>query len=91
MPVAHFRFYAELNAFLPPERRFAEFADGFPDGATVQDRIESIGVPHTAIALILVNGEPVDFAWPVRDGDRIGVYPAFEAFDISGLTRVRPR
>jgi len=47
MPVAHFRFYAELNDFLPPERRFTEFAYGFLDVAPVKDRIESFGVPHT--------------------------------------------
>lgn len=90
MPVAHFRFYAELNDFLPPERRFIEFAYGFLDVATVKDRIESFGVPHTEVDLILVNGQSVDFAYRVQDGDRISVYPVFEAFDIAGLTRLRP-
>ncbi len=45
MTVANFRFYAELNNFLLPERRFTEFAYGFLDVATVKDRIESFGVP----------------------------------------------
>ena len=53
--VATFRFYAELNDFLLPERRFAEFAHGFLDVATVKDRLESFGVPHTEVDLILVN------------------------------------
>jgi hypothetical protein len=90
MPVANFRFYAELNDFLLPERRFTEFAYGFLDVATVKDRIESFGVPHTEVDLILVNGQSVDFAYRVQDGDRISVYPVFEAFDIAGLTRLRP-
>lgn len=90
MPVANFRFYAELNDFLAPERRFTEFAYAFLDAATVKDRIESFGVPHTEVDLILVNGQPVGFACRVQDGDRISVYPVFEAFDISGLTRLRP-
>ncbi len=90
MLVAHFRFYAELNDFLPPERRFAEFAYDFLDVAAVKDRIESFGVPHTEVDLILANSEPVDFAYRVRDGDRISVYPVFEAFDIGGLSRLRP-
>ena len=90
MPVANFRFYAELNDFLPPERRFTEFAHSFLDVATVKDRIESFGVPHTEIDLILVNGQSVDFAYRVRDGDRISVYPVFEAFEIAGLSRLRP-
>ena len=90
MPVANFRFYAELNEFLLPERRFTEFAYGFLDVATVKGCIESLGVPHTGVDLILVNGQSVDFACRVRDGDRISVYPAFQAFDIAGLTRLRP-
>ena len=90
MPVAHFRCYAELNDFLPPERRFTEFAYDFLDVATVKDRIESFGVPHTEVDLILVNGQSVDFTYRVQDADRISVYPVFEAFDIGGLTRLRP-
>jgi hypothetical protein len=90
MPVANFRFYVELNDFLLPEHRFTEFAYGFLDVATVKDRIESFGVPHTEVDLILVNGQSVDFAYRVQDGDRISVYPVFEAFDIAGLSRLRP-
>jgi len=91
MPVANFRFYAGLNDFLPPERRFTEFADGFLDAATVKDCIASFGVPHTQVDLILVNGQSVDFAYRVRDGDRISVYPVFETFDIAGVTRLQPQ
>jgi uncharacterized protein with PIN domain len=90
MAQARFRFYAELNDFLPPARRYAEFACEFLDIATVKDRIESFGVPHTEVDLILVNGEPVDFASRVRDGDRVSVYPVFESFDIAPLARLRP-
>jgi hypothetical protein len=90
MPVANFRFYAELNDFLLPERRFTEFAYDFLDVATVKHRIESFGVPHTEVDLILVNGQSVDFGYRVQHGDRISVYPVFEAFDIAGLTRLRP-
>jgi uncharacterized protein len=90
MNQAAFRFYAELNDFLPPPRRFTEFRHDFLDIATVKGFIESFGVPHTEVDLILVNGEPVDFSYHVRDGDRISVYPVFEAFDIAPLARLRP-
>jgi uncharacterized protein with PIN domain len=90
MPRAQFRFYAELNDFLPPERRFVPFDYDFLDVATVKDRVESFGVPHTEIDLILANGEPVDFNYRVQDGDRISVYPVFEAFDIAPVNRLRP-
>jgi Mut7-C ubiquitin len=61
----------------------------FLDVATVKDRSESFGVPHTEVDLILVNGQSVDFACRLQDGDRISVYPVFEAFDIAELTRLR--
>jgi uncharacterized protein with PIN domain len=90
VPVASFRFYAELNDFLPPERRGREFSYSFIDRTSVKDMIESLGVPHTEIDIILVNGESVDFTKLVEDGDRIAVYPMFEAIDVTPLLRLRP-
>jgi hypothetical protein len=37
--------------------------------------IEALGVPHTEVELILVNGESSPFERIVCDGDRIAVYP----------------
>jgi hypothetical protein len=61
-----FRYYAELNDFLPPVRRFASFTHSFELSASVKDMIESMGVPHTEVDLILVNGVPVDFSHRVE-------------------------
>ena len=47
-------------------------------------------MPHTEVDLILVNGEPMDFSYLVREDDRISVYPFFESLDITSLVRVRP-
>ncbi|MBS1222530.1 MAG: hypothetical protein H6R24_2035 [Proteobacteria bacterium] len=85
------RFYEELNDFLPPERRKVCFSHDFQRRASIKDMIEALGVPHTEVDLILVNGESVDFSYIVRDGDRISVYPTFESFDIQPLVRVRLR
>ncbi len=85
------RFYAELNDFLPPERRQVEFEHSASERASVKDVIESVGVPHAEVDLVLVNGVSVGFAHPVSDGDRISVYPVFEAVDISPIVRLRPR
>ncbi len=90
MPRATFRFYAELNDFLAPERRARPFPHAFLDAAPVKDMIESFGVPHTEVDLILANGESVDFRYVVRDGDLISVYPMFEALDITPEIKVRP-
>ncbi len=90
MKRAFFRFYAELNDFLPPPRRGVEVVHEFRGGPSVKDVIESLGVPHTEIDLILADGESVDFSWILREGARVSVYPVFEAIDIAPLTRVRP-
>jgi len=86
---AIFRYYAELNDFLPPARRFTSFTHSFELSASVKDMIESMGVPHPEVDLILVNGIPVDFSCPVQGGDRISVYPAFRSLDTSPLLQLR--
>jgi uncharacterized protein with PIN domain len=89
--LASFRLYEELNDFLPRERRRRAFDYRCARAATVKNAIEALGVPHTEVELILVNGESVDFSHLIRDGDRISVYPMFEAFDVGPLLRVRER
>ena len=88
---AELRFYAELRGFLAPARRSGTVTHIFRVPGSVKDVIESYGVPHTEVDLILANGESVDFSYQVVDGDRISVYPMFEAFDVSALVRVRPQ
>jgi uncharacterized protein with PIN domain len=91
MAVANFRFYEELNDFLPPRRRKRAFACVCPAGATVKHAIEALGVPYTEVELILANGESVDFSYLMRGGDRISVYPVFESFDVTPVLRVRTK
>ncbi|HWQ39626.1 MAG TPA: Mut7-C RNAse domain-containing protein, partial [Burkholderiales bacterium] len=67
-----------------------EFAYGCARAASVKNAIEALGVPHTEVELILANGVSVDFSYRVREGDRIAVYPKFEALDVRPLLRVRP-
>lgn len=89
MTTASFRFYAELNDFVAPARRGRESAARCARDASVKHMIEALGVPHTEVALILVNGEPAGFGRPLRDGDRVAVYPAFAVLD-PGLAPLRP-
>ena len=89
MATAKFRFYEELNDFLPPARRKVSFEHAFLGRASIKDMIEALGVPHTEVELIFVNGCSVDFAYIVQDGDLVSVYPVFETFDIAPLVRVR--
>jgi hypothetical protein len=87
---ATFRFYEELNDFIPPARRKIAFDYAFNGTPSVKDSIEAIGVPHPEIDLILVDGESVDFDHLLNGGERVAVYPMFERVDISSLSRLRP-
>lgn len=88
---AVFRFYEELNDFLPRERIKTAFAYRFNGNPSIKDAIEALGVPHAEVDMILVNGRSVDFTYQLRDGDAVSVYPVFEFFDITGMTHVRPK
>ena len=88
---ATFRFYAELNDFLPAGQRQQEVVRSFIDTPTVKDQIEACGVPHTEVEVILVNGASVGFDRRLEDGDRVSVYPVFEALDVTPLVRLRSR
>ncbi|CAN7172448.1 Mut7-C ubiquitin/RNAse domain-containing protein [Trinickia sp. LjRoot230] len=91
LPVtATFRFYEELNDFLAPTQRRREFSCVCARAATTKHMIEALGVPHTEVELILVNGESVGFGHVLQEGDRVAVYPKFEALDVTPLLRVRP-
>ncbi|QGZ62603.1 Mut7-C RNAse domain-containing protein [Paraburkholderia acidisoli] len=89
MVTATFRFYEELNDFLARPLRRRAFSHACAHDATAKHMIEALGVPHTEVELILVNGESVGFDHPLADGDRVAVYPKFEALDIRPLLRVR--
>jgi uncharacterized protein with PIN domain len=52
--------------------------------------IESLGVPHTEVRLILVNGISSDFSYTVQEADWISVYPVFRYIDTGDLGRGSP-
>ncbi len=89
MNTAYFRFYEELNDFLPPEHRKQAVRYSFASNPGIKDPIEALGIPHPEIELIVVNGRSVGFDYRLRDGDRVAVYPMFESLDVTSLVRLR--
>lgn len=90
---AQFRFYAELNEFLPAARRQRQFTASCASDASLKHVIEALGVPHTEVDLILRNGQPARFEQRLAQNDRISVYPVFEALDLAPeqSLRAKPR
>jgi len=89
MAKANFRFYEELNDFLPVKRRKRDISVSFSTPVPVRHLIETLGVPHTEVEIILLNGESVGLDHPASDGDRVSVYPVFETLDVTPLLRLR--
>ena len=75
---------------LETESRGVTVRRPFRSHQTVKDVLEAMGIPHTEVDLILVNGNAEDFAHRPTSGDRIAAYPMFEALDIGSTTRLRP-
>jgi len=91
MSTAYFRFYEELNDFLPQEKRKKLFLYEFNGTPSIKDAVEAIGVPHVEVDLILVNSQSVDFAYKLKNADSVSIYPVFESFDIASVTHLREK
>lgn len=70
-----FRFFGNLNDFLPRDQRNARIEQRMAEHAAVKHPIEALGVPHTEIGALLVNRLAADFAYRLQDGDGVEAYP----------------
>jgi uncharacterized protein with PIN domain len=74
---AWFCFYGELKDFFPTQIRNSFYTYDFYGRHPVKHAIESLGVPHPEVDVILLNSRSVGFTHPLCDGDRVKVYPAY--------------
>ena len=88
---ANFRFYEELNDFLPLQKRNQTFTYSFFGKPSIKDAIEAQGIPHTEVDLIIADGQSVGFEYHLRSGDFISVYPVFEGIDITPVVKLREK
>ena len=72
---ASFRFHGALADFLPRERRGTRFDYEGARAATLKNAIEALGVPHTEVGRLLLNGEPATLQRILREGDAVEVFP----------------
>jgi len=86
MPWVEIRLYAELAELA------GEIEVAVPIGAprSVKDAVESCGVPHPEIGLLLVDSQPVGFEHRLCGGERVAVFPPFRGIELSGVTTVEP-
>lgn len=91
MSKVSFRFYEELNDYLPQAMRQVWVENQVEPETSVGEKIQSLGIPLGEIDLILVNEHSKSFDYLLREGDRISVYPVFESFDLSEIIQVREK
>ena len=92
MATASFTIVDDLNYFLPRQHKNQPITHSWDWKASIKDMIESFGIPHPEIDLILVNGTSVDFEYIMQDGDDVQVYPVpyFQTHPLKNKTRIVP-
>lgn len=85
-------FYGYLPQLLSrPFRGKSDLLYELKRKTSIKDLIESLGVPHTEIDLIIVNNtDEIDFSYIVMPGDSIKVYPVSSQTDFLAPSLIRP-
>ena len=73
MKVARFEFDPSLQPLLKRDLREYPVNLRFQGPQSVKHLIESLGIPHTEIGPLAINGESIELDYIVHDGDRIEV------------------
>ncbi len=84
------RFYGDLAELASDVDRDGEARVPVDRPRSVKDAIESCGVPHTEVDVVVTNGVSVPFTHAVAAGDRVGVYPPFTSLDVPSHVRPHP-
>ena len=80
------RAYGDLDVFIGERELTAPF--GSP--RSVKDLLEALGIPHTELGVIVVDGRPVGFDHLLTGGERIAAYPPFHELPIPPQQTVVP-
>jgi len=87
--IVEIRFFADLNHFLMKSGDANPISAEIQIGQNIKDLIESFGIPHTEVFLIMVNNNPADFNYKLKKDDRISVYPKFFNFNIEEISPIQ--
>ncbi len=70
------RVFATLRRYLPDLAIGEPLPLNVPEGTTLGDICDQIGIPREEIKVIMQNGLQADFSAPAQDGARIAYIPA---------------
>jgi uncharacterized protein with PIN domain len=89
--IAAFRCFGGLQNLLARRPREGAIEYRFRGHPGVKDAIEALGVPHTEVDAILVNGLSVGFDYQLQPGDAIAVYPVHAPVPAQPLRPLSPQ
>jgi molybdopterin converting factor small subunit len=69
------KFYASLASYMPGSSEGGSGMVEIEEGVTVRKLLERLKVPSDKIKLIFINGIHAGGDEPLKDGDRLGVFP----------------
>lgn len=79
MKLVQIRFHPAFNPLLPRLKREVWFSIPVEENQTIKHVVESLGVPHTEIGQIRVDGKPAGLDTRVLNGDRLEVDPVLSS------------
>src|SRR5438552_7160896 len=88
----HLRFHGDLPFFLGSRgRQTLPLEKVLREKTSVKDVIESCGVPHPEVDLILANGVPVTFSHHLVRDEEVEIYPVSAPPDLFPANRLQQR
>lgn len=86
-----FTFEGELNDFFLQREKHSPISHSISHPTSIKDVIESLGVPHPEVDIIIVDNQSVDFSYKVTHGDVIFIYPHNVHLQTSPIIHLAPQ
>lgn len=86
MTHAHIYFHEPLQELIRPRNHSHLQPIEFKGRQTIKHLVESLGIPHTEVGMLVVQGRSIGFGYLVSNGEFVHVHPATDQQDqLSGL------
>ena len=68
------RLFGNLGYYLTTSDNRFSFTKVFPDGTTVQEMLEIMGIPNDVTAIVIINHRGVSPEYVLRDQDNVDLF-----------------
>ena len=75
MITVHVKLFATLRQYRPGLGIGKSFPAELPEGATIGDLIQRVGLPESEVKVVFVNALFREPAHVLADGDEVGIFP----------------